>query len=1021
MHVQNHGITTETAKGIANYIREEDSTQGVVGTYGKTDGISISETGSIHIENATYLRPEQESEKKTAVEQFADNGNKSVDDRRNQMAVLASTTSPEDYAKMQESGFSLESTDSSTVITVTDKIKAVLAQAGVDISIYGDKISEEQLKEITGSSAVAHQISQKLQEYDLPVTDENVNEMKKTYKEATTLASLNEEATHYLIQNKLTPSIRNLYRAEHSSSKNHRKKEFEESDFVAMKEQVRQIIEKAGLPVNGETLDDSKWLLENQLPLTAENLSYLSELKIISLPPSDEQVLAAMAEAVSEGKSPSDGTLLAGYTWRDQAASAMEIIKDATDEDLMYCIANEQELTISNLKIAIANRGKQEISQEGLSLLTAKRQLEEIRLAMTTQANYALLKKGIAIDTKPLVELVEDLKAQENQYYHDLLVQNGVKASEESINTFAKTTEVVAELKSLPAYVLNIANEGETLHTLHESGTILKDTFVRANESYEALMTAPRADMGDSMKKAFQNVDDILKDLQMETTDANRRAVRILAYNHTDITTENITLMKAKDEEVQRAFSNMTPRVTLEMIRRNINPMDMDIRELNQVAENIKSELDDFENERFEKFLWKLEQNQSISEEERNSYIGIYRLIAQVEKTDGAVIGSLVNQGADITMRTLLTAVRSQKKEPMDYQIDENFEGREAVHKNARIDKQVETAFLQNCAHDIMDRITPEAIRKVPKEVWGNLTLEQFKESLHEVDDVYDKQYATEQLQDFQKALSVSDDVYEFLERYELPNSIHHILAAEQMLRNPNRMFEALMQAKSTSFDKMEEIKKLKEDALKRFGEAIKTPEELKEAQETLAEVAEHVMESMIYDNDNLSTLDLRTLRMMNQQFQMCAKQVREETYMIPVQTAEGITGVSLKVIRGAKEKGLVDILFRGNRIGKIAGSFEAKENGISGMIATDNEETKKLIEENIELLSKRLQDEASIDLHVVKVSDLSMEHYAVKSAAKADKMGELKEEGEKNAIQTKRLYHIAESFIQSMQELMNP
>ena len=48
-------------------------------------------------------------------------------------------------------------------------------------------------------------------------------------------------------------------------------------------------------------------------------------------------------------------------------------------------------------------------------------------------------------------------------------------------------------------------------------------------------MTAPRSDMGDSIKKAFSNVDDILQDLQLDTSETNRRAVRILAYNNTDV------------------------------------------------------------------------------------------------------------------------------------------------------------------------------------------------------------------------------------------------------------------------------------------------------------------------------------------------------------------------------------------------------------------------------------------------------------------------------------------------------
>ena len=73
---------------------------------------------------------------------------------------------------------------------------------------------------------------------------------------------------------------------------------------------------------------------------------------------------------------------------------------------------------------------------------------------MTAQANYALLKKGIQIDTQPLAELVEALKETENQYYEQLLKGQGVEASETNVNLFRETTERVNDLKTVPAYVL---------------------------------------------------------------------------------------------------------------------------------------------------------------------------------------------------------------------------------------------------------------------------------------------------------------------------------------------------------------------------------------------------------------------------------------------------------------------------------------------------------------------------------------------------------------------------------------
>ena len=59
---------------------------------------------------------------------------------------------------------------------------------------------------------------------------------------------------------------------------------------------------------------------------------------------------------------------------------------------------------------------------------------------------------------------------------------------------------------------------------------------------------------------------------------------------------------------------------------------------------------------------------------ERDAFIGVYRLINNVEKTDGQVIGSLVNQNAEITLNNLLTGVRNIKNKGINVTVDENFE-----------------------------------------------------------------------------------------------------------------------------------------------------------------------------------------------------------------------------------------------------------------------------------------------------------------------------------------------------------
>ena len=106
---------------------------------------------------------------------------------------------------------------------------------------------------------------------------------------------------------------------------------------------------------------------------------------------------------------------------------------------------------------------------------------------------------------------------------------------------FAETTQKVTDLKQMPAYVLGIADAGlDTVNRLHEAGSALQKELDKAGERYETLMTQPRRDLGDSIQKAFSNTEDILKDLGLSANEANKRAVRILAYNSLAITEESV-------------------------------------------------------------------------------------------------------------------------------------------------------------------------------------------------------------------------------------------------------------------------------------------------------------------------------------------------------------------------------------------------------------------------------------------------------------------------------------------------
>ena len=676
--------------------------------------------------------------------------------------------------------------------------------------------------------------------------------------------------------------------------------------------------------------------------------------------------------------------------------------------------------------------GSTAYTQRELDLLTARRQLEETRLAMTAQANYALLKKGIQIDTQPLAELVEALKETENQYYEQLLKGQGVEASETNVNLFRETTERVNDLKTVPAYVLGAQGvKDASVAEVHDTGRAMRDTFERANQSYETLMTAPRADLGDSIQKAFRNVDDILNDIGLEATEANQRAVRILGYNQIEITQESVAEMKAADEQVQRVFRNLTPATVTEMIRRGIDPLDMDFSTLNATAEQIKKETGANDERGFGEFLWKLERTEGISQEERASYIGTYRLIHQVEQSDGAAVGALVNQGADITMRNLMMAVRSERRSgKMDYSVDESFGKVEGSgYSGTSITDQMEAAYQNNCVKDVADLLTPERMKVVASQTpdWEEMTPEQLKEALAQAqtdDASQDYAYAKEQLDQLSQSAKMTQDIYTVLQKYDIPNTMTNVMAMEAMVNDRNGVFRQIFgeSAKGSHKEENEEqLARAKEQVLEDFGEAIASPEGLAAAQEQLAEVAENVMKGMI-DSDDVTSLDIREMRLLSAQLSIGSMMAKEEQYAIPVQTESGVVGISLKVVRGDGEKGLVDITMETKLHGKIAATFQAKEHGVSGLIASDREDTKELLDSRQESLTAVLDSGNEADLHYACIADLDLNHFS--TGVFGVDAPEQQETTEKQSdttyqVQTTRLYHIAESFVRQVQDLL--
>ena len=979
---------------------------------------------------------------KTAEEVMQDAGAIDVATQTDFMTVMSNTMSEEDFARLQKEGYHPGDMEIEEVVTIVDTIKAELIRGGTEVAGYTDDLDMETLAQITGSEAFAAEIAKQFRAYDIPITRENVQAAREAFERAMQTGQPGEGTVKYMVENRMEPTIDNLYMADHSAaSDSHRQghgyyasdntgyyaKKAEDYNWEQLRPQIERVLEEAGLAVSEDNVQNAQWLIGVGVPLTPETVGALHEIEKAGQPWDQAKILSAVAAAISDGKKAGDANLADGRSELERAADYAESYARISDEAVDLAVSENKELNLRNLEKA------QEQIEAGYvadmpQAVAQRRQLEEVRLMMTIEANRKLMASGYAIDTTELEALVEALKKLEQEQNQKLFGESDSAAAAGKAALYQEVQQKTAEIPYLPAAVLvRYIGEEEafTLDSVYENGTALKNAYESARESYETLMTAPRADMGDSIRKAFRNVDDILTDMGLEANEENRRAVRILGYNSMDITDDNIDAVKKYDMELRQTIRRMTPAASLQAIRDGKNPLTMSVSELNQYLDESGAD-DTAREEKFSKYLYKLEKNHAVTEQEREAYIGIYRMFRQLEKTDDAAVGSLLKEGAQISFSNLLTAMRSTRKQGMDYRVDDSFDGVEGTMKNKSITDQILSGFpvlgqehvetgkqesgqgrqssqqsedyYHMLAGQIADTLEPEALAAA--EITAETTMETFADSLRQqtADASLEQAYMQEQLQSYRGLENIEEAVVQELLAYRQPVTANNLEAASALRKKPGALYRKLRDLEGGT-DVSEGMTKAKA-----LTESLTDKESAQEAYGQMQEAFSSVLEEAMDAPDDY--LDLRTLQSCQKQLALAGSFAREENYQIPVEINGELTAINLKVLHGG-ETGKVSVTTQTEEYGQISARFSLKEQTISGYIACESAEGTRWLQGRQEEFKTALTDageEKEVgSLVVLQGREINGEDYKTEDA----------ENGAGD--QTAQLYEIAKAFITSL------
>ncbi len=864
-----------------------------------------------------------------------------VETQKKYMILLSNTLSKEDYAKAAEDGFDIKNIDSRETVTIVDKIKSVLLESGNVITGYNDDLSTDKLARITGSQAFAEAISKSFNENDIPVTAENVRSAKLAYENVSDVEKLDDSAVKYMVLNNMAPTIDNVYLANHSSNGQnvsgrgfyaqdaggYYAQKADECDFEQLDPQISRIIAQAGMDSSDEEIkEEARWIVRQGIALTSENLQKAHDIFSIEFPVDEDRAVKAIVCAMADGKNPGEANL---SDLENSFSKAVRIKKDTdtiTEENIKEVIQSEKVLNLRNLWQSAGTAIKLTTPQQEEKFAIARLQVEQVRLQMTVEANRQLINSGFSIDTAPMEELIERLKNLVGQ------------VSDE------ETGAAIETIKSGPIGVTGAmlaSLETASLAEISSTSKKLSIEYKKAFGEYETMMTKPRADLGDKISKAFRNVDDILKDLEFETNEENRRAVRILGYNSMEIDKENIEQVRSWDQMLKATLERLKPGAVLELIRDGKNPLGMTIEELSQSLdekdtkdENGRSGNNNSD-EKYSKFLYKLEKKKEITAEEKTSYIGIYRLFHTLKENDYQAIGSVLKTGLSMTLGNLLKATRtkSASRKGMDYSVDEDFGGLDirAASGGLKIDEQINTAFryYSSKADIVYENLEPEKLMAAAPD--ESMLLPELADKLlvAGLDEQLEKEYYSQELRHIRDVAS-SKSAQQALDEISSLDLELNFNNLEAMISNRRDRRTGGLWEKTVDIGEKEV-----EEEQQRLVDALDGEDYEDVYKQSLLNISEKMSQVLMNDNDTF--IDVRSISLIQKQLSVMSQSSESGSFDVPIE----IDGQKISMhITLRSDKGMdsrMEASVQTYEYGLITATLFEKNGVVSGMLTTTN------------------------------------------------------------------------------------
>ena len=297
-------------------------------------------------------------------------------------------------------------------------------------------------------------------------------------------------------------------------------------------------------------------------------------------------------------------------------------------------------------------------------------------------------------------------------------------------------------------------------------------------------------------------------------------------------------------------------------------------------------------------------------------------MLNQIEKSDGAAIGSVIKAGKDLTLDNLLTAVKTKKSGGVDTIVDDEFGALEDVNqKGESIQEQIE--YYRRLSSSILDKLEPQHLED------SGISLERLNEVVKEETTEEHQEYLKERQEQFYDTVNNPKECIAFLEGNNQDVTLETMMAAEQVLssRGWSDVFKKCDQEERETFanEAEELVEQMDSDSFE--DEFMKFTEKVQKS----------VRNEM--EKDTNSYADVSLLKLMGSSLQLTGSLSRQQNYNIPMFIGDQVGNVNITVQHKDNAGGKVEVSYESDKLGKVQASLTVRDGEIKGFITTDSQD----------------------------------------------------------------------------------